>query len=132
MTHRIKPPLPTVTLERARKLRRNMTDAERKLWERLRGGRLNGMKFRRQHPLPPYIADFYCETMRLVVELDGSQHNEDVDQIRTRFLEQRELIVLRFWDNEVLQQIDAVLEVIMNVAQGRTLSPTPLPEGEGL
>ncbi len=132
MTHRIKPPLPTVTLERARKLRRNMTDAERKLWERLRGGRLNGMKFRRQHPLPPYIADFYCETMRLVVELDGSQHNEDVDQVRTRFLEQRELIVLRFWDNEVLQQIDAVLEVIMNVAQGRTLSPTPLPEGEGL
>ncbi|MNN51859.1 hypothetical protein D3C81_1665210 [compost metagenome] len=127
MTHRIKPPLPTVTLERARRLRQNMTETERRLWSRLRGGQLNGLKFRRQHPLPPYIVDFYCEARQLVVELDGSQHNEVADRARTRFLEQQGLVVLRYWDHEVLQQIDAVLEAIVNMAEGRTLTPTPLP-----
>lgn len=127
MTHRIKPPLPTVTLERARRLRQNMTEAERRLWSRLRGGQLNGLKFRRQHPLPPYIVDFYCETRQLVVELDGSQHNEIADRARTRFLERQGLVVLRYWDHEVLRQIDAVLEAIVNMAEGRTLTPTPLP-----
>ena len=127
MTHRIKPPLPTVTLERARRLRQNMTETERRLWSRLRGGQLNGLKFRRQHPLPPYIVDFYCEARQLVVELDGSQHNEVADRARTRFLEKQGLVVLRYWDHEVLQQIDAVLEAIVNMAEGRTLTPTPLP-----
>lgn len=127
MTHRIKPPLPTVTLERARRLRQNMTEAERRLWSRLRGGQLNGLKFRRQHSLPPYIVDFYCETRQLVVELDGSQHNEIADRARTRFLERQGLVVLRYWDHEVLRQIDAVLEAIVNMAEGRTLTPTPLP-----
>ncbi|WP_449467935.1 endonuclease domain-containing protein [Stenotrophomonas humi] len=132
MTHRIKPPLPTVTLERARRLRRNMTETERRLWSRLRGGQLNGLKFRRQHPIPPYIVDFYCEASQLVVELDGSQHNEVADRARTQFLEQQGLVVLRYWDHEVLRQIDAVLEAIVNMAEGRTLTPTPLPSGEGL
>src|SRR5690606_33091677 len=102
MTHRIKPPLPTVTLERARRLRQNMTETERRLWSRLRGGQLNGLKFRRQHPIPPYIVDFYCEASQLVVELDGSQHNEVADRARTQFLEQQGLVVLRYWDHEVL------------------------------
>ena len=90
------------------------------------------MKFRRQHPIPPYIVDSYREARCLVVELDGSQHNEGVDQVRTRFLERQGLNVLRFWDNDVLRRMDAVLEASINVAQGRTLTPAPLPEGEGL
>jgi len=93
---------------------------------------LNGWKFRRQHPIPPYIADFYCESAKLVIELDGSQHSDDVDAMRNRYLESLGLKVLRYWDNEVLQQTDAVLEAILGVVENRTLTPTPLPEGEGL
>jgi len=132
MPGRINPPLPTRTRNHAKVLRQSGTDAEQALWYRLRAGRLNGLKFRRQHPVPPYVADFYCEACKLVVELDGSQHDEQVDRNRTRFLEAKGLRVLRFWDNEVLQQIDAVLEVILRTAHDRTLTPTPLPEGEGL
>ncbi|HET6805862.1 MAG TPA: DUF559 domain-containing protein [Frateuria sp.] len=132
MPGRINPPLPTRTREYAKLLRRSGTDAEQALWYRLRAGRLEGLKFRRQHPVPPYVADFYCETCKLVVELDGSQHDELTDRERTRFLEARGLKVLRFWDNDVLQQTDAVLEVILGAAHDRTLTPTPLPEGEGL
>jgi very-short-patch-repair endonuclease len=132
MLERIKPPLPTRTREHARELRQGGTDAEHKLWQRLRAGQLNGLKFRRQHPVPPYIVDFYCNAMKLVVELDGSQHNDEVDRTRTRFLQSQGLKVLRYWDNEVLQQMDVVLEVILSAAGNRTLTPTPLPSGEGL
>ena len=132
MPERIKPPLPTQTRERARSLRREGTDAEHKLWYQLRAGRLKGMKFRRQHPVPPFVVDFYCEAARLVVELDGSQHNEDADAPRTRYLESLGLKVLRYWDNEVLQQTEAVLESILSASENRTLTPTPLPAGEGL
>jgi len=127
-----KPPLPTRSLGLARSLRRTETDAERKLWQCLRAGQLNGLKFRRQHPVPPYVVDFYCGALRLVVELDGSQHNSDVDAARTRYLESQGLTVLRFWDNEVLLQTEAVVEAIFNFAGNRTLTPTPLPMGEGL
>jgi very-short-patch-repair endonuclease len=92
----IKPPLPTRTLENARALRHASTDAERMLWQHLRGGRL-GLKFRRQHPIPPYIADFCCVSAKLVVELDGSQHSEATDRERTRYLESQGWRVLRFW-----------------------------------
>jgi very-short-patch-repair endonuclease len=132
MPGRIKPPLPTRTRDHARELRQGGTDAEQKLWHRMRAGQLNGLKFRRQHPIPPYIVDFYCDAKNLVVELDGSQHNEEVDHVRTRFLESRGLKILRYWDNEVLQQMDAVLEAILSAAGDRTLTPTPLPMGEGL
>jgi very-short-patch-repair endonuclease len=132
MPERVNPPLPSRTLELARKLRSTTTDAEQKLWHHLRAARLNGLKFRRQHPIPPYIVDFYCEAMKLVVELDGSQHNEDVDATRTRFLESRGLKILRYWDNEVLRDTEAVLEAIWNAVDIRTLAPTPLPRGEGL
>lgn len=132
MPGRINPPLPTRTRDRARAQRQSGTDAEQALWYRLRAGRLDGFKFRRQHPVPPYMADFYCETCRLVVELDGSQHDDQADRERTRFLEARGLKVLRFWDDEVLEQIDSVLEVILRTAHDRTLTPTPLPQGEGL
>jgi very-short-patch-repair endonuclease len=126
------PPLPTQTLERARELRKTTTDAEQKLWHRLRAGQLHGMKFRRQHPVPPYILDFYCAAAKLVVELDGSQHSEEVDRSRTEFLVAKGLRVLRFWDNQVLLELDAVLEAVLTAAQDRTLTPTPLPVGEGL
>jgi very-short-patch-repair endonuclease len=127
-----KPPLPTRSHDNALKLRDSQTDAERKLWQCLRGGQLDGLKFRRQHPLPPYILDFYCDALKLVVELDGSQHNVRSDAVRDRFLRQQGMIVLRFWDNDVLLQTDAVVQAIFTHANDRTLTPPPLPEGEGL
>jgi very-short-patch-repair endonuclease len=128
----LKPPLPTRTLDTAKSLRTAGTDAEHKLWYHLRARRLGGFKFRRQHPVPPYVVDFYCDELKLVIELDGSQHSQEVDSARTQALERQGLLVLRFWDNRVLQEIEAVLEAILNFAWRRTLSPTPPPEGEGL
>ncbi len=126
------PPLPTQTLATAKSLRSTSTDGERKLWYYLRARRLGGFKFRRQHPIPPYVADFYCDELKLVIELDGSQHGEEIDSTRTHALERQGLLLLRFWDNQVLEEIEAVLEAILDFARGRTLSPTPPPEGEGL
>jgi very-short-patch-repair endonuclease len=126
------PPLHTVTLLTARRLRDSGTDAERKLWYHLRAGRLNGLHFRRQHPLPPYVVDFYCHARRLVIELDGSQHPSDGDAIRTQALNRQGLLIVRFWDNQVLLETEAVLEAILNLARNRTLSPPPPPAGEGL
>ncbi|HEX5960391.1 MAG TPA: endonuclease domain-containing protein [Rhodanobacteraceae bacterium] len=131
---RVNPPLPTRTLGAAKTLRQTVTEAEQELWYRLRGGRLDGMKFRRQHPVPPYIVDFYCMEARLVVELDGSQHGADVDARRTATLEGQGLLVLRFWDNQVLADIDAVLSEILGVARDRTLTRpfgAPSPGGRG-
>lgn len=109
-----------------------MTDAERKLWYHLRGGRLGGFRFRRQHPIPPYVLDFYCYAAKLVVELDGGQHIEEADAARTRALEARGLRVIRFWNNDVLSNTEAVLEAILSALQARPLTPTPLPSGGGL
>src|SRR3546814_1612008 len=83
-----------------------MTDAEQKLWQHLRGGQLDGLKFRRQHPIPPYIADFCCVAVKLIVELDGSQHSEQADAVRTRYLEAHGWRILRFWDNDALQETE--------------------------
>ncbi|WP_246197553.1 endonuclease domain-containing protein [Pseudoxanthomonas sacheonensis] len=83
---KLKPPLPTTTLENSRRLRKQMTDAERKLWGLLRAGQLDGLKFRRQHPIPPYVVDFCCVEKNLVIELDDSQHNAQSDSPRTRAL----------------------------------------------
>ncbi|TBV74434.1 endonuclease domain-containing protein [Pseudoxanthomonas winnipegensis] len=140
MKGQVKPPLPTRTLRHARALRREMTDAERLLWRHLRGGQLKGLKFRRQHPIPPYIADFCCVELKLIIELDGGQHSEQSDATRTKFLESQGWRVVRYWDNEVLTQIEAVVEAIWNIASHRTLTPTPFshrdflrsPVGEGL
>jgi len=132
MPERVIPPLPTRTREQARSLRKAQTDAEARLWLHLRAGRLNGLKFRRQYPVPPYILDFYCHSAALAVELDGSQHNPSVDAARTRFLESKGIKVLRFWDNDVIANTTAVLEAILIAAEHRTLTPTPLPQGEGL
>ncbi|MES2312640.1 MAG: DUF559 domain-containing protein [Pseudomonadota bacterium] len=98
----------------------------------MRARRLGGFKFRRQHPIPPYVAYFYCDELTLVIELDGSQHDEESDLTRTLALQRQGLLVLRFWDNQMLQETAAVLEAILNIARDRTLSPAPLPKGEGL
>ena len=124
--------LPSSTLESAKELRGNMTDVEQELWYHLRAGRMNGVKFRRQHPIPPYVVDFYCDSFKLAIELDGSQHGEEVDRVRNSFLEKRGLKVLRFSNYEVLENRTTVLEAIWNIVASPPLSPTPLLEGEGL
>ena len=102
---------------RARKLRRQQTDVETKLWMRLRDRQLNGAKFRRQHPIGPYIVDFCCPDRELIVEIDGGQHAEQAsaDQIRTNFLEAAGYRVVRFWNHEALEQMDAILEEIVRL-----------------
>ncbi|MDP2411097.1 MAG: endonuclease domain-containing protein [Pseudolabrys sp.] len=116
----------------ARKLRREQTDAERKLWFRLRDRRLNGLKFRRQMPIKTYVVDFCCESARLIVELDGGQHDvqSSTDAIRTAELESFGYVVLRFWNNDVLTNIDGVVAMIVATATQDPPHPNPLPNGE--
>ena len=118
----------------ARKLRGNMTDAERRLWLRLRGHQL-GAHFRRQAPLERYVLDFVCFPARLVIEVDGGQHAESAtDQVRDAWLLERGFRVLRFWNNEVLENTDGVVETIMKALENAP-SPPPQPspiEGEGV
>jgi very-short-patch-repair endonuclease len=117
-------------IQRGRGLRAHMTDAENVLWFRLRGKRVGGHRFRRQVPLGPYIVDFACMQAQLVIEVDGSQHlSSKEDQERTAWLESRDFRVLRFWDNDVLQQTNSVLETIrVALLQAPTL---PSPRGGG-
>ncbi len=116
----------------ARRLRRDQTDAEGALWFRLRDRRLNGMKFRRQMPIESFVVDFCCEAARVVVELDGGQHGERAasDAKRTAGLEIYGYLVLRFWNNDVLSNIDGVLEAIVAAASQEPPHPNPLPNGE--
>jgi very-short-patch-repair endonuclease len=109
-----------------------------KLWFRLRNRRLGGLKFRRQVPVAGFIADFLCEDARLIIEVDGGQHGEQVasDSERTEILKNRGFEVLRFWNNEVLGEIEAVLGCILEKASvtkagASTPHPDPLPMGEG-
>jgi very-short-patch-repair endonuclease len=127
----IKPPLPTTTLENSRRLRKEMTEAERKLWQLLRGGQLGGLKFRRQHPIPPYIADFCCISKKVIVELDGSQHTELSDAARTRALRSQGWKIIRFWDHDVLLATEAVVEAIWNAMCKPYPHPNPSPDGRG-
>ena len=127
----LKPPMPTVTLDHAREMRREQTDAERNLWKHLRAGRFDGLKFRRQYPIPPYIADFCCVEKKLVIELDGAQHSVEVDATRTACLEAQGFRVLRFWDNDVLLRTDSVLEAIWNATHAPDPLPNPSPGGRG-
>ncbi|MCC5089933.1 endonuclease domain-containing protein [Xanthomonas campestris] len=127
----IKPPLPTAALTNARALRTGMTDAERALWRCLRSNPLQGLKFRRQHPIPPYIADFCCIDAALIIELDGSQHQASSDQARTQWLRSQGWTVLRFWNNDVLLSLDAVVEAICHVVAPPYPHPNPSPDGRG-
>jgi len=123
-------------IRRARQLRAAMTPAERKLWQHLSRGQIEGFKFRRQVPVGPYFADFLCPEARLIVEVDGGQHLEaeaEHDVARDAWLQAQGFKVLRFWNNQVLNELGSVLEAI---AQGlvatATPPPDPLPQGEGV
>ena len=122
----------------ARGLRRRQTDAERRLWARLRDLRLLGTKFGRQVPIGPYVADFCCRERRLIVELDGGQHavRADYDAGRTALLQALGYRVLRFWDNDALANTDGVLQRIAQAVRPASAGPSPRPspqrgEGEG-
>jgi very-short-patch-repair endonuclease len=117
-----------------RALRKNLTDAEKALWYALRGRQLSGHKFRRQHPFGDYILDFVCLKNKLVIEIDGGQHGEQAayDEVRTQQLEAAGFHVLRFWNNEVLQDIETVKEQIwMALEKQSHPHPGPPLEGEG-
>jgi very-short-patch-repair endonuclease len=99
-------------LEHAKFLRSNQTEAEQRLWYYLRGHRFMGLKFKRQKPMGPYIADFVCMDCRLVIEADGGQHGGDPDAQRDAWFRAQGFTVLRFWNHEILGQPEAVLERI--------------------
>jgi very-short-patch-repair endonuclease len=105
---------PEEKIDRARTLRRHSTDAEALLWSRLRNRALAGHKFRRQRPVGPCVVDFICLEQHLVVEVDGGQHalRRNEDAVRTKWLEGQGLRVLRFWNHEVLQNLEGVLRMI--------------------
>ena len=98
----------------ARELRATPTDAERRLWWRLRNKQLDGFRFRRQQPMGPYVVDFFCPEASLIIEIDGGQHdaNQAQDALRTRWLEGRGYKVIRFWNNDVLANADGVVLTI--------------------
>ena len=105
--------------EHARELRKALTPAEAKLWAYLRGSKLKGAKFRRQHAIGDYVPDFCSVKQRLIIELDGGQHleQEDYDAERTAFLESKGYRVLRFWNNDVMNNPDAVLKVVWSALE---------------
>ena len=118
-------------IEFAKKLRRQMTDAEALLWRHLRGHRLDGQKFRRQQPIGRYIVDFVHLGARLIVEADGGQHLQAPhDQERDAWLRSEGFNVLRFWNDDILLRSDAVLEAIWQALRASPSPPTPLPRGE--
>ena len=124
----------TETIQRrAKELRRNQTPMERKLWAKLRGKQLCGLKFRRQHPIGRYIVDFCCLARKLVIEIDGDSHafQLEYDQERTAYLEERGYTVIRFTNDQVQRQLDAVLTEIARQCEAGA-APTPaLPRGTG-
>ncbi len=113
-----------ITLKRAKHLRREMTPQENILWNRIRNRQLSNFKFRKQQPLGPYIADFVCQEMKLVVEADGSQHSDSGhDARRDKWMEERGYTVLRFWNNEINENLEGVLTAILD-ALSQHPSPT--------
>lgn len=100
--------------QKARTLRKQQTDTERFLWSKIRGRQIAGCKFYRQFPIGKYILDFYCPLKKLAIELDGSQHMQqtNLDKVRSNYLQQQKITIIRFWDNEVLKNIDGVLITI--------------------
>ena len=104
-----------------RKLRRDSTEAEKVIWRALRNRRLDGHKFRRQHPIGKFVADFCCMEAMLIVEIDGGQHaiDEERDAARTAYLGSQGYHVVRFWNNEVLENLEGVLTVLRRELIGR-------------
>ena len=108
-------------LEFAKTMRSNVTDAENLMWQLLRAKRFMNLKFRRQHVIAPYIVDFYCHELGLVIELDGGQHNTEAgrayDAERTKFLEALGLKVVRYWNNDLLNRTEMVLDNLCVLVQ---------------
>ena len=115
-------------MNRARLLRKKATDAERILWRHLRNRNFAGHKFRRQHPVDTYVLDFYCPAAKLAIELDGGGHNYRAGQIRDRtrseFLARQGITVLRFWNHQVRQELESVLQAIWFAFEKRG-NPSP-------
>ena len=107
-----------MTQDRAKKLRREQTNAERRLWNALRDRRLGRHKFRRQHPIGPYVVDFVCLEARLIIELDGEHHDapehQSRDAVRTAYLKSNGYRVVRFWNRDLDESVDSVLEKIFH------------------
>jgi very-short-patch-repair endonuclease len=107
-----------------------MTDAEGNLWAALRAHRLNGLSFRRQTPIGRFIVDFVCQEHRLVIEVDGGQHAESkTDAARDRWLAEKGYRVLRFWNLDVFETLDGVLQAILDATREATPLPNPPPQG---
>ena len=104
------------TKTNARNLRKNMTDVERLLWSKIRGRQLRGFRFRRQHPIGRYIVDFVCIELKLIVEMDGGQHGDQqqYDMNRTQWLQTKGYKVIRFWNNDVIDDLEGVMQAIYN------------------
>lgn len=116
----------------AKRMRHEPTEAEQRLWSMLRASRTNGAKFRRQEQIGDYIADFVCFKARLIVEADGSQHAESAsDQKRDEWLMSQGFRILRFWNNDILSNLDGVAETIRAELESPLPNPSPV-EGEGL
>jgi very-short-patch-repair endonuclease len=127
--HNTRYPIDPVLLAKARELRSSSAPAEPKLWSLLRNRQPGGLKFRRQHPILPYVADFYCDEVRLVIELDGPSHDGRVerDAVRTAFLKDRGYTELRFVNDDVHKHLDGVCAEILRVANGIRLGVPPSP-----
>ena len=112
-------------LEKAKALRQNMTDAEKVLWERLKNKQILNLRFRRQHPFDIFIADFYCHSARLVIELDGEVHKyqAEYDNGRTAEMEQYDIQVIRFKNEEITNDIENVIKKIESIIKQRLKSP---------
>ena len=110
---------PGLTRDTARRLRSDQTNAENRLWSRLRGRQLEGFKFRRQHSIGPFVTDFFCLEAKLVIELDGSQHADQLqdDERRTEFIRDAGYKVLRFWNHQVISEIDEVVQRIADALE---------------
>ena len=121
--------------DRARQLRTNSTQAERKLWRFLRSLKAQGFHFRRQVPIDHFVVDFVCYSARLVIEVDGGQHNTDAgqraDSARDAYLVDQRFEVLRFWNNDVLRNTEGVAHAILEVLRRGTPTPNPSPQGGG-
>jgi very-short-patch-repair endonuclease len=129
-------------VEKARVLRRTQTEAERRMWNLLRNRGVEGLKFVRQHPIDPFVVDFLCRELMLVVEVDGSQHVDDAqyDGRRTAFLNERGYSVLRFWNGEAIRHADGICRMLTALKAGLLPGPSPgwryspatlSPEGRG-
>ena len=122
--------------DRAREMRRNPTEPEKRLWRNLSNSRIDGLKFRRQEVIGRYIADFMCPSRALIVEVDGDTHDEAKDRLRDDVLAQFGFVVLRVTNTDVMANAEGVAEAILEAASGRASRhsphPNPSPEGEGL